>query len=404
MDSVLLLVEGLPTKIDAIVQLVRNGLCCIKDLQVGPSWIHDPSVTAQYYRFPEPLDLTTPLEIVICLCQFFAFVSVSKSGFGLMTNSGWYKLRRVKRIMSLRAERQANSTDDGLSANAAATNRIIDQSLEKEQADACRCIFVGANVLAIGLSFFWLVCNSLHITQAGWVGGLPALIHALTAMEIGLAPLLYYMLKDGAAHMVRSQKIRKFRDDLSAAISDKKGAEQLLEYESYCWIRSGGWSPYWEKPSMSLRAGKKAQMEESAALDREVKHVQAFVDALTHGDRRLKNVKAVVAEAREACEEGRLDDLAAETLWHGYLEYIYFVLNFIAFYGYLLGIVTYYFDDDSLDGTYTGSLRLGYDNAVADWGGNFAGDAMWTVEPVFILSTPMLIGWAKPGKAKAKTA
>mmetsp|Transcript_13935 Transcript_13935/g.29816 ORF Transcript_13935/g.29816 Transcript_13935/m.29816 type:complete len:224 (+) Transcript_13935:2064-2735(+) len=221
-------------------------------------------------------------------------------------------------------------------------------------------------------------------------------------MEIGLAPLLYYMLKDGAAHLVRSRKILKFRDELASAINDKKGAEQLLDYESYCWIRNGGWSPYWEKPAPYLHAGKKAQMEESAALDREVKRVQAFVDALTHGDRRLKNVKAVVAEAREACEGGRLDDLAVETLWHGYLEYIYFVLNFIAFYGYLLGIVCYYFDDESLHGTYTGSLRLGYNNEAADWGGNFAGDAMWTVEPVFVLSTPMLLGWVKPRKVKAK--
>jgi hypothetical protein len=319
-----------------------------------------------------------------------------------MTKAGYYKLQRVKRIMALRAEKDDTDANANANANAAATNRIIDQSLEKERADACRCIFVGANVLAIGLSFFWLVCNSLHITQTNWVGGLPALIHALTVMEIGLAPLLYYMLKDGAAQLVRSQKILKFRDELSAAINDKKGAEQLLEYESYCWIRNGGWSPYWEKPAPYLHAGKKAQMEESAALDREVKRVQAFVDALTHGDRRLKNVKAVVAEAREACEEGRLDDLAAETIWHGYLEYIYFVLNFIAFYGYLLGIVCYYFDDDSLHGTYTGSLRLGYDNAAADWGGNFAGDAMWTVEPVFILSTPMLLGWIKPRKVKAK--
>ena len=404
METALLLVEAIPQKLDAIVQLVRNGLCCVKDLQVGPGYLHDPAVTAKYYRFPEPLDQTTPLEIAICLCQFFAFVSVSKSGYGLMTKSGWFKLKRVQRLIEKRGASSAGK-DAAVTSSEDVVNRIIDESLEKERADANRCIFVGANVLAIGLSFFWLVCNSLHITQTNWVGGLPALIHALTVMEIALAPLLYYMLKDGAAHLVRSASILKFRTNLSQALDDKKktAAEQLLGYETYCWIREGGWSPFWEKPATSPRAGKKAQMEEDAALDREIKQVRAFVEGLTHGDRRTTSVKAFVAEAKDACEEdGRLDELSVETRWHGYLEYIFFVLNFIAFYGYMLGILTYYFDDDYLEGTYTGSLRLGYNNASADWGGNFAGDAMWTVEPVFILSTPMLLGWVKPKKAAEK--
>mmetsp|Transcript_14989 Transcript_14989/g.35797 ORF Transcript_14989/g.35797 Transcript_14989/m.35797 type:complete len:413 (-) Transcript_14989:225-1463(-) len=404
METALLLVEAIPQKLDAIVQLVRNGLCCVKDLQLGPGYIHDPSVTAKYYRFPEPLDQTTPLEIAICLCQFFAFVSVSKSGYGLMTKSGWFKLKRVQRLVQVRA----SSSDDGKNATSAATstsddaiNRIIDESLEKERADANRCIFVGANVLVIGLSFFWLVCNSLHITQTNWVGGLQALIHALTVMEIGLAPLLYYMLKDGAAHLVRSASILQFRDKLSKALDDKKknSAEQLLGYETYCWIREGGWSPFWEKPAASPRAGKKTQMEENVGLYREMKQVRVFVEGLTHGDRRTASVKTIVAEAKGACEDGRLDELSVETRWHGYFEYIYFVLNFIAFYGYMLGVLTYYFDDDYLEGTYTGSLRFGYNNASADWGGNFAGDAMWTVEPIFILSTPMLLGWVQPKKA-----
>ena len=409
METALLLVEAIPQKLDAIVQLVRNGLCCVKDLQVGPGYLHDPAVTAKYYRFPEPLDQTTPLEIAICLCQFFAFVSVSKSGYGLMTKSGWFKLKRVQRLIEKRG-RCASSA--GKDAAAAATssedvvNRIIDESLEKERADANRCIFVGANVLAIGLSFFWLVCNSLHITQTNWVGGLPALIHALTVMEIGLAPLLYYMLKDGAAHLVRSASILTFRTNLTEALDGKKktAAEQLLGYETYCWIREGGWSPFWEKPATGPSAGKKAQVEEDAALDREIKQVRAFVEGLTHGDRRTTSVRAIVAEAKDACEEdGRLEELSVEIRWHGYLEYIYFVLNFIAFYGYMLGVLTYYFDDDYLEGTYTGSLRLGYNNASADWGGNFAGDAMWTVEPVFILSTPMLLGWVKPKKGAEKS-
>ena len=30
-------------------------------------------------------------------------------------------------------------------------------------------------------------------------------------------------------------------------------------------------------------------------------------------------------------------------------------------------------------------MKLGYSNDEADWGGNFAGDFMWTAEPIFLI-------------------
>jgi hypothetical protein len=400
MDSFLYLVEAIPSKLDAIVQLARNGLCCVKDLKAFPLLgIHDASVTARYYEFPEPLNQTTPLEICIAICQFYAFVSVSKAGYGLITNSGLYKLRRVERVMGLCSK---------LGSGGGVTGRIIDQSLAKEKGDAYRCIFVGANVLAIGLSFFWLVANSLHVTQTNWIGGLPGLIHALTVMEVALVPLLWFMIKDGTAHILRSSRVTEFNDDLAAALASEKDQDRkdsldiMLDYESYCWLRTGGWSPFWEKPADSPRGGKKVAAEEDYLLTKVVNETSSFVGALASGSEDDKNSKAARREADDACE-GRLKGVAVETRWSGYLEYIYFALNFIAFYGYMLGILTYYFDDDSLLETYTGSLRLGMNNADADWSGNFAGDLMWTIEPVVILANPMLIGWLKPKTAKVKT-
>jgi len=48
------------------------------------------------------------------------------------------------------------------------------------------------------------------------------------------------------------------------------------------------------------------------------------------------------------------------------------------------------------------SLKLGYGNSDADWGGNFAGDLMWTVEPVVILASPYFIKKMIGAVVKAK--
>jgi hypothetical protein len=44
------------------------------------------------------------------------------------------------------------------------------------------------------------------------------------------------------------------------------------------------------------------------------------------------------------------------------------------------------------------------DPDLADWRGNFAGDFMWTVEPIIILASPFLISWVKPKTKKADAA
>ena len=68
----------------------------------------------------------------------------------------------------------------------------------------------GCCVLPLWIAFFWLFANSLHITTAaGWIGGLPLLIHALTVMEVALLPLLYFMTKD-ANTALRKAKKRSF--------------------------------------------------------------------------------------------------------------------------------------------------------------------------------------------------
>uniref|UniRef100_A0A7S4IV48 Uncharacterized protein n=1 Tax=Odontella aurita TaxID=265563 RepID=A0A7S4IV48_9STRA len=377
---------------DALVQLVRNGLCCIKDLKLFPdTLLHDPSHTTLYYNLPEPLNKTTPLEFLISACQFYAFLFVSLSGYRLIAG-GLGKLRRMTRLLEIRQK----SKGDGVA------DKIVNDSLAQEGSAAIRSIWVGANVFGIGVSFFWLFANSWHVTDTDWIGGLQGLIHALTIMEVGMLPLLYYMIKDGASKIGKSARMEAFADGLVACKGDfasTVGGKDLLNVESYGWTQKGGWSPFWAE---SAPLSPDNMVAEEKMLTKELEKIEATVSALL-ADAKKKNdtnVEAVQKAAEDAA--GDLLEDARKERFEGFMEYLYFVFNFIAFYGYLLGIVVYYFDEATLKGTYTGSLKLGMSNSDSDWYGNFAGDFMWTVEPVFILGSPTMLSWLKPKKKKVK--
>ena len=67
---------------DSTVQLVRNTLCCVKDLDLfADTLLYDPSVISM----PEPLHETTPLQALIGVTQFYAFVSISIQGIKLLS-------------------------------------------------------------------------------------------------------------------------------------------------------------------------------------------------------------------------------------------------------------------------------------------------------------------------------
>ena len=90
-----------------------------------------------------------------------------------------------------------------------------------------------------------------------------------------------------------------------------------------------------------------------------------------------------------AALEAHLPDLYVKA----YREFVYFLLNFVAFYGYLMGILAFYYPDDDKQPSYVRSLKFGYGNRLADWTGNFAGDLMWTIEPLVILGSPMVMSF-----------
>ena len=359
---------------DAVVQLIRNGLCCIKDLD----WFHetfpelyDPLVVRQYvYDLPEPHNETTPLEALIGASQFYAFYSNTLGGWTL-THTSYGKLVRVQRLLDQFA---ANHPKTEQLTDA---QRLVRASLIKEANMALRSLFVGILVMSIGISFLWLVGNSFHATQSGIIGGLPALIHALTVMEVALVPLLYYMIVDAQEQFAQAQKMDKAAKALQEGVGINNNME-LCVYEGLT-----GWIPFWDQ---GVSAFDMTPVPDSAVEEKQVaQEVQALQE-------RLREFSSSSDKSKNTLPDQAATLIATSRVkkWEGYREYLYFILNFIAFYGYAVGVVVYYYADVNEQPPAIVAF-LGYmENDLADWWGNFAGDFMWTIEPIFILYTPIL--------------
>ena len=372
---------------DAIVQLLRNALCCVKDLNLFNSTIlHDANHTAKIYNFTSPhMAQTTPLELMISITQLYACVSCSISGFNLIKDKGVLKLRKLTKIADMMEDKYKT-----IKSKKAAD--FIRQSIMNEAKAALRNTFVGICVLSIGVSFFWLFGNSLHITSAGWIGGLPALIHALTVMEVALVPLLYLMLKDASRGLLNAARIQSFVTKFkNPENKPQKRDDSWLNLETFTYLQDGAFEPLWTTPG-SISKVKMAAEEK--VLIKDIELMETKVNSLSG-----ENATIMTNE-----REDRLQKQATTSKLEGYREYVYFVLNFVAFYGYLLGILVYYFNEEKDQPSVVTSLKWGASNADADWFGNFAGDLMWTIEPMIILSSPFLIkSLTKIDKPKEKS-
>lgn len=364
---------------DAVVQLIRNALCCVKDLELlQGTFLWDSSVTLLYYNLPEPLHKTTPLEVFISISQLYACISASVAGFRMILQS-WGKFRRIERLMG--SAKKSSSSD---------VDRIVQESLNKEGMLAIRSMFIGINVLFIGLSFFWLFANSWHVTETEWIGGVQGLIHALTVMEICLLPLLYYMLKDGAEQFTKASRMEDLASRMkspSTKLTAKDMGVTSLDVLS-------DWKPFWSSGVDLLDTHDTSTEDKQMEVEKQmiVKVIQSIVGKEKDEDK--KGVSS--AELSERADELLAD--AKITRLEGYREYLYFVINLVAFYGYLVGILVYYFNNEEEQPTYVRKLLLGMNNSDADWHGNFAGDLMWTIEPAIILSSPIMLGALKPKK------
>jgi hypothetical protein len=396
---------------DAIVQLIRNALCCVKDLEAFSESIpllydsaHTNSILKSFLslELPDILAKTTPLEVVISITQLYACISCAKSGFKL----SWTSVGKLRRVVRLLESRLSTPLKADATKNVVAANRIVNQSLVNEAKSAMKNAFVGLMVAPIGIAFFWLFANSWHVTEAGWIGGIVALIDALTVMEICLVPLLYYMVVDGFDLFGKTRQTKECIGVVSSG-SDEFSPDymNITRYE----FMEPGWVPFYEEGTSLMSGGSDSAAEDAKKLTSETDQVEQTLNLWfapapnsnkdDDNEKDSKIRKEAIANAVSTME-GSLVLLTGK----GYRELLYFVLNFIAFYGYLMGIVTFYYPDDDFQPSWVTQLKFGYPNQTADWSGNFAGDLMWTIEPAVILSSPSFLSYLQRPKASSVAA
>ena len=371
--------------IDAIVQLLRNFMCCIKDLNIfADSFIHIPipTVLSTWFNYdidiPHPLNLTTPLEFLIGLSQFFAHYSATKSGYN-MTQKGYAKLQYINYLINVR-EKQTKS-DASSTASEKKAEQIMDERLAAEKYNARKSVIVGICVFCIGIVFFWLFANSFHVTSTDWIGGLAGLMISLAVNEIVLIPLIYYMLVDGNEKMSNSTKL--------SALSNKETLMSLeardLDTKTFDLISNH--VPFWSKEEKQWNVKTDAKFAQQEFM-KEIKSIQSSLNFILSKDSKDK--------FDTMSEQLKLD--SAQARMEGWREYIYFILNLLAFYGYLLGVLVYIWNDEANEPSYMTQVKFGMTHADADWRGNFLGDVMWTVEPMVILSSPYIFSMLTPPK------
>jgi hypothetical protein len=398
--------------IDAIVQFLRNALCCIKDLKWFPnSIVHKEYGTYEYLlkpsplsllllRLPEPLDKTSLLEFFISWTQLYACLSTTVVGCQITWHSVG-KLRRLVRLLESRLNDKNNNNNKTTSGQEeeksveVAANRLVNESLVQQAKVAMRGVVVGIFVAPIGVAFFWLFAHSWHVTETPWLGGLLGLIDALTVMEVCLLPLLRFMIVDALDYF---GKVRETQQCI-AAVQSKEilSSPDTITYTNYQ-LMNPEWVPFWDG-SFSPIPSSSSLAEETNMINLEVAAVektlqQWFVHHQEDKDQDQEKEQKIRQQALDYAVQTMKGSLV-EFNFKGYRELVYFVLNFIAFYGYLMGIVAFYYPDDTAQPRLVQIMKFGYGNAMADWTGNFAGDLMWTIEPIVILTSPIYLSYLK---------
>jgi len=369
--------------LSTIIAFVRNGLCCIKDLNLfSSSILFDPSYTYLVFSLPPPhLNQTTPLELLIGILQFYAFISLTWEGIQSIKRGIELKrsVQRAKQKVALQQEKKYFSA-----------YRIVKQKLHEDAASATKAIIQGFWVACIGISFFWLFANSFHVTQTNVIGGVQALIHALTVAEIALLFVLYYMITDAAEKLKNARRIQRTvipKLESSGGRLGQAVTEDFFDANIYSWIIHNGWSPYWTID----RSGESTLEEDAEQIQQEIQRVQLTVDTLLavgQGDTSMEQMLKQAADM--ACQ--RLTREAWILHMTGVLECFLVIFNVVAFYGYMLSVLSFYLAEGEDAPSYWKSMKFGLmKNADADWAGNFAGDLMWTIEPFTLIVAPHLL-------------
>jgi hypothetical protein len=197
------------------------------------------------------------------------------------------------------------------------------------------------------------------------------------------------MYKDGAEQFKKASRLRALSKKL------EQGQAQPSDVQLSTLETMTGWKPFWDSGFGLCHVLDDAK--ETKLMEQEKRKMKQLLDSIvgTPDDKAnqlsIQKQQALIAQS-----------VRKSMMFEGYREYVYFILNTIAWYGYGVCIVVYYFPDELKQPDWMRLLLLNFSNDDVEWRGNFAGDLMWTIEPTVALLSPLYLNMLSSSRQKLK--
>ena len=136
----------------------------------------------------------------------------------------------------------------------------------------------------------------------------------------------------------------------------------VFDKDVYEWLNPVQWTPSWVSDAVP-----EDEYKFTMFMTKELEAIEGKLGDMYGMDK--QNDENKFAKATVEISGPRLSKQAAEIRFEGWMEYLFFIINLIAFYGYLLGIVSYYFEKDDEQPDIMYYIKLGLKSIDADWGG-----------------------------------
>lgn len=390
------------------IQLSRNLFCVVRTLAPKDSLLFHQHLTG----YSIPFNSLTTIEYAIVSSQlpavYFFLMGAVRSFIGSRQGTGRYK-RLLIELDQFRADYL--DTQDGVGPEAVIA--ILRHALQNDIAQAGRQFFVGFSQLAISIAFVFFSLNTLHIKFPDH----PLVVYNAVALLLGgLSYLLYTMVLSMNTRVHSVASARRLKRKLRASTNGNSAAEMVaLAYKSGYGenmieaFNALTASPESGSPTVELQyKSEKSDLRQVVATDLE--SIQSALVALrvdtetctsdidtprrTRSQARANPLPSTVSAAVLDSIDARRRSEAISSV----VTLVFFLVNFIAGYGYFLGVLAYYLPHEKWSNTLVGAavkaLMLQAPSGVADWWGGLAGDVAWTIEPVLVMLCPHVVKYA----------
>eukprot|EP01039_Chlorochromonas_danica_P011442 gene11442-12794_t len=430
------------------IAFIRNFACVLNSLLPADNTLRHLALP----KAPAPLNEVSIIELIIAVTQFAAV------GFNLVASyvDSIHGYREYQRSHRLLVGLDRLSVTGGPSGSVEYT--VLRHRIQCDQFNGSMRFFVGLGEFFIGCAYLFLMANSLHLR--GPTHPTP-LINALIVMEIALAYILLTMWRAFLSKIVLSLKARHLAIKLQQLPVGQVNPQKVVELAAdsgyldnlmdICPILDPTFRLTYSttqslliglrndlctihdlihiEPVGSEKSNSSGLQKTGKGGDSEGKDIFGEVRSIDVAKPRLSssspstststsadnsNKTATVSNTFTAnqCEEliQRLHNQSQQQLYQAFMAFIYFALNLIAAYGYMLCCLAFYFPQASLDSAQTSDyiasmLMFNLPNSDADWYGNFVGDLCWTIEPFLILFVdPWLSKYFSQSSRDKKTA